>query len=47
MIQALESTKSNFASMQSWLDKSFVENKGYWTQLPTLQDRLTLIQVYL
>jgi len=46
MIQALESTKSNFASMQSWLDKSLAENKG-WTQLPTLQDRLTIIQVYL
>jgi hypothetical protein len=47
MIQALKSAKSNFASMESWLDKSLAKNKGYWVQLPTLQDRLTVIQVYL
>jgi hypothetical protein len=34
MIQALESTKSNFANMQIQLDKSF--NKEYQIQLPTL-----------
>jgi hypothetical protein len=45
MIQALESTKSNFASMQSWLDKSLAKNEGYWTQIPTLQDQLIIIQI--
>jgi hypothetical protein len=36
MIQALESTKSNFASLQSWLDKSLAKNEEYQVQLPTL-----------
>ncbi len=34
LIQALELAKSNFASMQSWLDKSLVKNDEYWAQLP-------------
>ncbi len=46
-IQALKSTKSNFVNMQSWLDKSLVENEEHQTQLPTLQDRLLVIQAYL
>jgi hypothetical protein len=29
LIQALELAKSNFASMQSWLDKSLVKNDEY------------------
>jgi hypothetical protein len=45
MIQALELTKSNFASMQIWLDKSFAKNEEYQAQLPTHQDRLTVILV--
>jgi predicted nuclease with TOPRIM domain len=45
MIQPLDLAKSNFASMQSWLDKSLAKNNEYWAQLPTLQDRLIVIQV--
>lgn len=33
--------------MQTRLDKSLVENKEYWTQLLTLQDRLSVIQANL
>jgi hypothetical protein len=43
MIQALESTESNFAGMESQFDKSMVENKEYWAQFPTLQDMLIVI----
>ncbi len=42
---ALEFAKSNFASMQTKLDKIMVKNEEYWTQLPTLQDKLSIIQV--
>lgn len=45
MIQALESTKSNFVGMQTQLDKSLAEKEKHWTQLPTLQDELIDIQV--
>jgi hypothetical protein len=38
MIQALKSAKSNFIGMQSWLEKSLVENEKYQAQLPTFQD---------
>jgi hypothetical protein len=47
MVQALESTKSNFVGMQTRLDKSLAENEEYWTTLPTFQDRLTVIQANL
>ncbi len=40
MVQALESSKSNFASMQILSDKSLA--KEYRATLPTLQDRLTI-----
>jgi hypothetical protein len=45
MIQALELTKCNFANMQIWLDKSLAKNEEYQAQLPTHQDRLTIIMV--
>jgi hypothetical protein len=31
MIQALKYAKSNFASMQIQLNKSFAKNEEYWT----------------
>jgi hypothetical protein len=31
--------------MQSQLDKVLAKNKEYWTQLPTFQDKLIVIQV--
>ncbi len=40
---ALEFAKSNFESMQTKLDKIMVKNEEYWAQLPTLQDKLSII----
>jgi predicted nuclease with TOPRIM domain len=44
---ALEFAKSNFASMQTKLDKIMVKNEEYWAQLPTLQNKLSIIQANL
>jgi hypothetical protein len=45
MVQALESSKFNFAGMQILSDKSLA--KEYRTTFPTFQDRLTIIQANL
>jgi hypothetical protein len=45
MTQALESAKSNFMGMQSWLNKSLAKKEQHWAQLPTFQDRLSIIKV--
>jgi hypothetical protein len=47
MIQAFESTKFNFTSMKTWLDKSLAKNKEFDAILPTFQDQLTIIQANL
>lgn len=42
-----KSAKSNFMGMQNQLDNSLAENEKYYAQLPTLQDRLIVIQANL
>ncbi len=43
----MPSSNASSASMQTYLDKSLAKNEEYRAQVPTLQDRPTIIHVNL